>query len=90
MDAQFGRRWFAARTPERHVLAGRLFCDAADRAFGAFCEDGVIIADATCAGHWPNVPESVATFQARRKFMIDQLGIALSDDVLRYPIFQAQ
>ena len=46
-------------------------------------EDGIVLADAALrselqAGH----PEVFARIQARRRFMIDQLGYKLSEDVL--------
>jgi Xaa-Pro aminopeptidase len=58
--------------------------------FGAFAEDGLVIADETLRralyARYPHLKKRVI---ARRKFMIEQLGIQISDDVLPLSNFPA-
>lgn len=57
---------------------------------GAFCEDGVAVADASLRRQLQKqYPDMWQRIQVRRKFMIEQLGIRLHDDVLPLSNFPA-
>ncbi len=58
--------------------------------FGAFAEDGVVVADAQLRKkiqrRWP---AAWKRFQARRRFMIEQLGFSIGEELLPMSNFPA-